>query len=67
MIKTNQKGGIMKDVSKIVAVIGVILLFVSIVLRLTGLSITVTTRYMQSISFVVLANTCFLLALLLKK
>ncbi len=57
----------MKNLSKLFVVVGLALLLVALVLRLTPLSITVVGRPIRLITYLILANTSFLLAILSKK
>ena len=57
----------MTNMSKVFIALGCLLILAAVVLRLTWFPIVVTTRPIQSISLVILANTAFLLALLFKK
>jgi hypothetical protein len=47
--------------------LGIVLILVAVFLRLTGFPVIVSQTPVQSISLVILANTCLLLAILLKK
>jgi len=57
----------MKNLSKLFVVVGFALLLVALVLRVTPLSITVGGRAIRLITYLILANTSFLLAILSKK
>jgi hypothetical protein len=57
----------MTNLSKLLVVLGCLLLFAGIVVRITWLPIMVTGSPIQSISLVILANTSFILACLFKK
>lgn len=57
----------MKNLSKWLVVIGCALLLLAVVSRLTWIPIIVSGKAIKYISLIVLANTCFLLAVLSKK
>jgi len=57
----------MKDMPSFFTALGIVLILFGIVLRLTNFPVMVGQVPVQSISMIILANTAFLLAILLKK
>ena len=57
----------MTKVSKVLVVIGCLLILTGVISQFASCPIIITSRFINPISFVIMANTTFLLALLLKK
>jgi hypothetical protein len=57
----------MKDMPSFFTALGIVLILLGIMLRLTNFPVIVGQVPVQSISMIILANTAFLLAILLKK
>ena len=57
----------MPNLSKLLVVTGCLLILVAVISRVTWFPIIIAARPIKSISFVILANASFLLALLFKK
>ncbi|MBM3251867.1 MAG: hypothetical protein FJZ11_03700 [Candidatus Omnitrophica bacterium] len=56
------------DVSKIAAILGLLLVLMAIIMKIGGASpVDVGLTNVRLISLLVIANTCFLVAILLKK
>ena len=57
----------MTNMSKIFIILGCILILVAVILRTTMCPIIITARPIKPSSFIILANTAFLLAILFRK
>ena len=57
----------MVNKSKLLTIIGILLIVLAVVLKLGGAWLVIGNREIRLISVLVVANSCFLLALLFKK